>query len=267
MRFTRFMLLGLGLAVAAGCGDDVTNPSRPPVGGVRFINALADTSAVDIRMIDQVEWSANASNLNFRAGTEHFPTEAKQRQIRVFAFTSGSPTIPNVSQVLHEATITVTANRNVTLLLTGSARAGTVRFEEILDDAPAVASGQVAVRSINASTGAIDVYYVPRDTSTLTGAPAVDNLASLAASPYVTRAAGVFAARATPSDAMTIAASRAGPTAPSTLPGATRAAGVDSEGSAFSVYYFPRGVAGSPQTATTPAIVWFVDARPLPSGN
>src|SRR3712207_6883625 len=46
-------------------------PICPPLAGVRVINALPDTNAVDVVMIDQVEWSLTARNINFRAGTEH----------------------------------------------------------------------------------------------------------------------------------------------------------------------------------------------------
>jgi hypothetical protein len=266
MRLSRLVLLAASAAALGACNEsDVSSPSRPPLAGVRLINALADTNAVDVVMIDQVEWSLLARNVNFRAGTEHQPIEAKARRIRVFAFNSAAPTINNVSQVLHDTTITFTADTKVTLLLTGSARSRTVRFVVVNDDPPAAASGQIAVRTVNASTGAIDAYYVNAVGDAISGTPAASNVAPLSASPYVTRAAGTAAARVTDRGTTTANASVAGPTAPTGPTGATPAAGVNSGGSAFSVYYFPRGVAGSPQNATaTPSIVWFVDRVPAP---
>jgi hypothetical protein len=270
MRFPRTAFLTLGLVALVGCQDDPTNPSQPPLGGVRFINALADTTPVDIKFVDQVEWTPMmTNNINFRAGTAHEPTEAKQRRVKVFAYLGSNPTIDNVSKLLLETTIDVPANQKTTFLLTGSARAGDVRLVAITDDPPALAAGQIAVRSVNASTGAVDVYYVASTTTAISGAPTVDNLGALGTSGYVTRATGAVAARVTaPDDAATINASQAGPTAPTGPAGATPAAGVDSQGSAFSVYYFPRGVAGSPQNAVAaPTVVWFIDAQPLPASN
>jgi hypothetical protein len=83
------------------------------------------------------------------------------------------------------------------------------------------------------------------------------------ATPYATRAAGAVAARFTAAGGTAAAASTAGPASPSAAAGASPAAGVNTAGSAFSVYYFPRGVAGSPQNAaTTPRVTWFVDRVP-----
>jgi hypothetical protein len=264
MRASRFLLLCASLAALTACDDsDVSSPSRPPLAGVRYINALSDTTSVDIRMIDQIEWSAVANNLAFTAGTEHQATEAKARHIRVFAFLSSNPNIDNVSKQLLDTTITFTANANVTLLLTGSARARTVRFVTIDDNPPSAAAGQIAVRAVNASTGAVDAYFVAAPTDPITGTPSAANIGAQAASTYVTRTTGNVALRVTDRGSTTANASVAGPTAPVGATGTLPAAGVNTGGSAFSVYYFPRGVAGSPQNAiATPSIVWFVDRVP-----
>jgi hypothetical protein len=266
MRFRNVLIALAGLATLAGCSDNDSSTSpRPPLAGVRFINALADTVPVDIRMIDQIEWSAVANNLAYRAGTQHQPTEAKARRIRVFTFITANPGIGVVSQQLLDTTITLTANTNVTLLLTGSARARTVRMALINDDPPVPPAGQIAVRMVNASTGAIDAYYLPTATTAISGAPSTGNLASLAVSPYVLRPAEAVAVRTTASGSTTAAASTAGPVAPAVIAGASPGAGVNSAGSAFSVYYFGPGVAGSPQAGvTTPTVTWFVDRVPPP---
>ena len=61
MRFFRISLLPLALLAVAACHDDgVSVNNRPPLGGVRFVNAVADGGPVDIRMVDQVEWSASS---------------------------------------------------------------------------------------------------------------------------------------------------------------------------------------------------------------
>jgi hypothetical protein len=268
MRLIRFVTLGCVLAAVAACSDSttVTTPTLPALAGVRYINAVADTGAVDIRMIDQVEWSAVANNLNFRAGTESQPTEAKTRKIRVFNFigaTGSTGNIGVVQTVLADTTVTFAANGRYTLVLTGSARAKTVKFVILTDDAPPLSSTQIAVRAVNASTGAINGYITTTPTDPITGTPAASNLAPYAASAYVTRAPGNVALRVTDVGSTTANASVAGPTAPVGPTGSIPAAGVNTGTSAFSAFYFPRGVAGSPQNAVTaPTIVWFVDRQP-----
>ncbi len=262
MRLTRLVLLFAGVFGMNACSEDeVTTPTFPPIAAVRYINALTDTGSVDVRMIDQVDFSAYAAPLAFRAGTAYQPVEAKSRRIRVFP-TSLNPAI--TSQIIHDTTISFTAGTRVTLLLTGSARAKTVRWVMINDNIDAPPAGQISVRMVNASTGAVNGYLVTTTSDAITGTPAFSNVAGLNASAYANRNAGAAAVRATDVGSTTATASTAGPNAPSSLPGDVfPAAGVNSAGTKFSAYYFPRGVAGSAQNAvTTPSVIWFVDRNP-----
>ena len=264
MRLSKLVsLFGIAL-VAAACGkDDVTNPPLPALAQVRFVNGVNDTGAVDIRPQTQVDLVAFANNLNFRAGTIYIPTEAKEHRFRVF-LTSTDAAV--TSKVMLEATVTFTADTRVTLLLTGSARAGTLRFVTITDDVSAPPAGQVGVRLVNASTGAVDGYFTNTTTDPLTPPPSVANVATLTASAYVNRAGAstnTTAARTTAPSSTTALASAAGPTTTAPAPGVLPAAGVNSPGTRLSAYYFAAGVAGSAQASrTTPAIVWFVDRNP-----
>ncbi|MEO8193747.1 MAG: DUF4397 domain-containing protein [Gemmatimonadales bacterium] len=261
MRLSRLATLLLGSAALYACSsEDITNPEPPPNSAVRFINAVADTGAVDIRAIDQVEFSPYANSLNFRGGTEYFMTEAKSRQFRVF------PTSLNIgvtSTVLLDATVDIPANGRYTLLLVGSARGGTLRFVLISDDAAPPPAGQISVRMVNTASGAVSGYLVNVVADPLPGSATFANVGSVSASPYVSRATGAAAVRVTDQGSATVNASVAGPTGPAALAGAFPAAGVSWAGTAFSVYYFPPGVAGSPQNAvSTPGAVWFVDRNP-----
>lgn len=265
MRLSRLVTLLIGVTVLAGCNgtDKITEPNLPPLAGVRFINALSDTGAVDIRAIDQVEWSPVANQLAFRAGTEHQPTEAGVRHFRVFP----NSTIPAIaSQILHEATVTIQADTRVTLLLTGSARAGTVQLW-MIDDAPAAPpAGQINVRMVNAAGGIVHGYLVASTTSPLPATETYSNIGGLVGSPYVNRAVGAAALQVTNPGSSAVNAALAGPAATTAVPGAFPAAGVTQEGTSFSVYYFPPGAAGSPNaTLTTPGLVWFIDRNPCDS--
>jgi hypothetical protein len=265
MTLSRFGLLCATITAIVGCSStDLTNTALPALAGVRYINALADTGTVDIRMVDQVEWSATANALDFRKGIEHQPTEAKARHIRVFSFASRSISV--VQQVLVDTTITFTENTKTTLLLTGSARAGTAHFVVIDDAPPATDTTQIVVRAVNASTGAIDAYVVTNAGDPIAGSPTAANVAVNAASPYITRPKGVVALKVTDAGSTTANASAQGPPASAPPIGTpfNPSAGIDTGTSAFSVYYFPRGVVGSAQNAlNTPGIIWFVDRVPI----
>jgi hypothetical protein len=270
-------ILPIALLAAAACHDDgVSVNERPPLGGVRFINAVPDGGPVDIRMIDQVEWSAssvsgnaNCCGLTFRAGTIHWATEAKPRHIRVFPSDSS---IAITSQILHDTTITIEANKNVTLMLVGSrAAGGRVSFIVIDDNPGTVAANQIATRIVNASStgqtpAAASGYITASATSPLPATPTFATIAPRSASPYVLRATGAFAFQATPAgDNTTVWAAAAPAGAPADgLIGAT--AGATGGGSAFSAYLFPRSVAGSaaPAAFTTPGLVYYVDLIPAP---
>ena len=141
MRLTRMVLLAAGLAALTACdSDEVTTPNLPPLGSVRFINAVNDTLAVDIRAVDQVEFSPVVSDLRYRQGTNHQPIEAKSRQFRVFAT---SRTIGVTSVPLLDATVDVAANSRVTLLLVGNARdKSSLKFVTINDDVTAPPSAR-----------------------------------------------------------------------------------------------------------------------------
>lgn len=265
MRFSPIVMLCLGVAALAACSsDDVSTPSIPPTGSVRFMNAVADTNGVDINAVDQVEWSPNVKGLAFRAGTEYQAIEAKARHIRVFP---SSTNIAVAQTVLLDTTITIEASKRITLLLTGSARnKSSLKFVTINDDASAPPANSIAIRVVNASSGAVNAYLVRRTTDAIADPAVATNVAFLAPSPYVTRTTVDSAAvRVTDVGSTTVTASAVAPVA-ATILGALPAAGVNSAGTKFSIYYFPRSVAGSgaPQTAAfiIPGAVWFVDRNP-----
>jgi hypothetical protein len=262
MRFSRLVILGLGLAAVGACSKDYTSdPVPPPLAGVRIINALSDTGRVDVKMVDQIEWSAFANGLAFRAGTEHQPTEAKARHIRVFSFASQDISV--VQQQLADTTITFAANTKVTLLLTGSARSKTVRFVVIVDAAPTPAATQIAVRLVDTSpTQAVDGYITTNAADAIGASPTLA-AGPLATSPYILRTSGTTAIRITNAGTTTVTASAQGPTATTPLSGQLPLAAVNSGGSGLSAFYFPPGAAGSANASlTTPAVVWFVDLVP-----
>lgn len=264
MRLSRFVMLCLATASVAACSSsdtvDTTTPSLPPLSYARFINAVADTGGVDIRAIDQVEFSPYANNLAFRGATNYFQTEAGVRKFRVF------PTSTNInvtSTVLSDATITLPEGGRFTLLLAGSARAGTVKLWVIDDNSTAPAAGQLGVRLLNAAGGVVDGYVVATPTTALPATASFTSLGFLAHSDYQMRAIGPVAVRVADAGTTAVKASVAAPASPAPVTGELPAAGVTTAGTVFSAYYFPAGVAGSPNAAVTASsIIWFVDRNP-----
>lgn len=273
MRVSRlFVLFGAAVALGACHDDSVSILNPPPLAGVRYINAVPDTFDVDIRTVDQIDWSATANRLRFRSGTEHMPMEAgKPRHIRVFTQPGDAPDanhpVPSpdiVSTVLVDTTITFDEGVNYTLLLTGSARAGAVHFV-VITDGPDANETAVQYRFVNANGGAaIDAYLTDGDADPLPGSPTFAGVASDEASAYIVRDAGDVFARVFAAGTTTpVVASNDGPSAPDQLPGARPGAGVDSPGSAFSIVYFPASVADSPaRQFAAPGVVYFVDRNP-----
>jgi hypothetical protein len=266
MRLTRLATLFVFAAAIVGCGsDNVTDPSFPALAGVRFINAVADTGGIDVRAIDQIQFSPVANGLAFRAGTEHQPTEAKARHFRAFIASQNAAISSNP---IVDTTITFAADGRYTVLLTGSARTK-VSFVVIDDNAAAAPAGQIAIRTVNASGTAIDAYVLDSTATPVAGTATAANVAPLAASAYFARAPGKVAMRVTPAGTPgTVSASQQGPYAPAAIVGAAPAAGVNTATTPFSVYYFPRSVAGSGASQAAafqnPAVIWFVDKIPTP---
>jgi hypothetical protein len=264
MRLSRLAMLCLGALSWSACGSDkITTPALPPLATVRFINGVSDTGAVDIRMVDQVEFSPVANNLAFRSATAYFPSAVGVRHLRTF-LTSTDVTV--TSKVMLDVFITLLADTRVTLLLTGSARAGTLALWAIDDATQAPSSGQIGVRMINGAASQTNGYIVTDPADPLPGSPTFAGVRPLVPSPYLNRTAGAVALQVTEVGSSSVSAALAGPAAPATLPGEFPAAGVNPAGTMFSAYYFPASVPGSaaPKSAPflVPGIIWYVDRNP-----
>jgi hypothetical protein len=271
MRVSRFLLLAAGVTVLGACDDnDVVTTQPQNLARVRYVNALPDTGNVDIRMVDgPVANSPFASNLAFRGVTDWQGSLAdRPRQIRVFNY----GTTPELAAtVLVDTTITFEANVDYTLVLTGSAVAGTQQFVVYQEEIPRPPAGQVALRVVHAAPGAgnVDAYLsVAPDTLAPGPTPAVGGVAPFAVSDYLNIAPAMVKAFVTAAGTTTVLASATGP-AGNPNPGnlINPVAGTTAPGSALSAFVFPASTPGTaaPQTAAfrTPGIVYFVDRHPV----
>jgi hypothetical protein len=158
-------LLVLGIAIAAaGCGGkevggELVTPN--PVAGLRYVNIVPDTVAMDIRVVDVVGDAPNTFNASFRTGglpygvsitglPVHTAVAAGTREIRAF-LSSTNPAI--ATTVVLDTSFTFDANNNYTVYFWGYANPanGTPTVEAMLvkDTVPTLDTASVAYRVIH----------------------------------------------------------------------------------------------------------------------
>lgn len=289
MRLKALLACGCVALAAGGCSKDTdgTITAQDPLAGVRYVNLVSDTGALDIRIIDIVGDAPNTVAATFRTGgapngvtnpiptqPPHLPVRAGTRQIRVFL--NGS-TPSTASTIMLDTTVTFEANSNYTFFLTGFARTGSTPAMQafvVKDSVPTIPAGRTALRVINLAPTLASSVNQPANLSSpldvsvtastgavpVGGTPAFANLIYGAVSPYVmidTTASATAVYR------MTAAAS--GTTTPvlfaGVLPSGTRGsatanplAGTYVVGSAITAVIVPRTVAGSTAPGGTAAI-------------
>ena len=165
---TRFALLSL-LAVAVACNDE-DEPAGPPqqnVAQLRIVNA-ADFPDVQVRRTGSA--TPLAQDLDFRQSTSTCVTVPLGEQALIFS--SGGTE-------LRIAAGTFEANESYTAILVGSG--ATVRAV-VLPDTVTAAAGSNALRFINATSAAGDVYVTPPGGAVGAGFLATGNMGVLATS-------------------------------------------------------------------------------------
>jgi len=284
-RHLQLSMLCLAVGLASACSDPETivKTENIPTAGFRFINAVPDTNAMDLRFIDIVENSAHYQ-IGFRdnpvttggvtgsSQIEYKNTRAGSRHFRIFL---NGTTAAVASTVLIDTTVTLEAGKIYTALMQGPARSGGMKlvvYKEVIADPAA----NVALRVINTTPNAIDVRTYPSGGSapvapTWASVPAYSRSSFVTAAPaqmkYNITAAGSGTALFT--DALALIGAPATSSAGTStldiegLPGTTQA------GSAVTAIVFPPSVAGSNAASfTTTGISFMWDRRPpRPAGT
>lgn len=292
-RISKILMLGATVGAVSACSpDEVIQTETPPTAGVRFIHAVPDTAAMDLRFVDMVESNAHfnityrnnvvlsstaASGVPASTFIQYKPTRAGQRQFRIFMNGGCTATACDqayASTVVKDTTVDLVAGRNYTALLWGYANPGgpgrpagapAMRLTFIEEDVAEPAAGQVALRVINATASAIDVRHYA-DGGTVPAAATWAAVPALSVSSYVTVAAGQYWYNVQPAGggatlfadrrALVGAAAVTGPPGPfDAQPGTTVA------GSAVTGIIFPTSVSPAP-SVTSPSISYMWDRRP-----
>jgi hypothetical protein len=258
--------LGVTIGAAIACHPEESFETQiGPTAGVRFINAVADTQALDFRFVDAVENSAHW-NIAFRnnpitqacvTGSTQIqfkPAAAGDRHLRIFL----NDTLQSAAtQVIKDTIVTLEAGRLYTALLWGYARPGSSPAMRLtfFEETPPDPGAQVAVRVLNATASPIDVrHYVPSVTSNQVPAGVTwGDVQPLTISPYAMVAPSQLRFNTQPVGGPTLLADAlALPGSPSPAVGFDPIPGTTVAGSAITAIVFPLSVAGSEGSQTAP---------------
>ena len=275
---TTAMLL-VAACVATACKvDEVIKTTAIPTAGVRFINAVPDSSGafgMDFRFVDIVENNvqfrmtyrngpATTAGVTASALTEFFPAQAGSRHFRIFL----DDTLQSIaSTVVVDSTVTLEANKTYTAILWGEGRNATMKLT-FFEDTPADPGAQVSLRVINATNAAIDASYYASG-GAAPGTPTWPAVAAYSVSAFSNAAPNTYLFKVRPAgsgvDMFADVTALKGAAADlvvglDPLPGTTQA------GSAVTLVVYPRSTAGArtPQSAAfqVPAGVNMWDRRP-----
>lgn len=292
-RILKLSLTCLAAGAVTACEPDtVITTEVLPYAGVRFINAVPDTAAMDFRFVDIVEsnphWGIAYRNNVVTSGgvpastlVQYKGAREGQRHFRIFMNGGCSETACDMSYastVVKDTTVTLVAGRNYTAILWGYANPGRAGapaglpagapamrldfFEETVPDPGA----SVALRVANATAVAIDA-----EAHTAAAASGTDTWSAVPAltfSSYVTVAPGTYRYTVTNAGSATtlFAATTAliGTPAVTAAPGPFDAQpGTSVAGSAVTGIVFPRTVSGTQApNVTVPSISFVWDRRP-----
>jgi len=264
------------LCLAAGVVSACSNPEQviqnpaPPTAGVRFINAVPDTGAMDLRFVDIVEDNAHydvpfrntpstSGGVTISTQIEYKPAKAGSRHFKIFMY---GTTAAIASTVVKDTTVNLEAGKLYTALLWGNARGSGPKltfYEESVPDP----QGNVALRVLNTTGSPIDVReYI--SSASLPSSATWSNIGGYALSSYVTASPNQFKFNVQPAgggsalftDALALTGAAATVDAEA-LPGTTVA------GSAVTAIIWPKSVSGSQAASfTTPGVSFVWDRRP-----
>jgi hypothetical protein len=176
-RSVKLSLLCLAAGASACSTPDLVHPTENlPYAGVRFINAVPDSSGafgLDFRFVDLLE-----SNAHFRITFRNTPSANTApagdvgSAIQYKGAREGSRHFRNflddtlqsiASTVVKDTTVALTKEKNYTAILWGRGRAAAAAADRMRlnfweEDVTAPATGKIKVRVINATSAALDVW-------------------------------------------------------------------------------------------------------------
>ena len=167
------VLLALACGGLVACGGDDDPAPAPPAGPqtqLRVVHASADTPAVDVF----VNGGRALSGVTFGQASAFSGIAAGSTRLQVSL--AGQP----ASAAAIDATVTLDANRDTTVLAVGSGATGATRLQPVVisDDGAAPAGGQVKLRVVHGAPAvpAVDIFVTAPEAA-LPATPTIPNLA------------------------------------------------------------------------------------------
>lgn len=278
-----WMAFVLGAAVAA-CNKDISGTQNvvPPLAGLRFFNAVADTGSMDIRLVDIVAYAPNTVGATFRTGGNpmgiatsfpppYLPVEAGARHIRAF-MTGTTPAV--ASTIMLDTIYTFVASTNYTAYVYGSARSGHLTALITADSVPTPTAGNIGIRTINLASdttglGTTVDAFVILQANTPSGTPTIAGSTYLAKSAYVNvpvgslKAVVVRGGTTTAVATLNLPAGVAGVAVTPTTQCLNPIAGTTQALTGMTAVILPRSVPGSTAASfAAPGVVYMIDLSP-----
>jgi len=269
MTRSRLVALCLAGAALAACGEDNGVGAAPPIAGVRFINAVADTGAMDFRVVDIVGDAPQFLDNTYRTATSYQAVEAGDRHLRVFLTPSRTDTF-YTPPVMWDTTFTFTEGVNYSVIMSGYAnptRGVSLNMIITTDDATEPAAGQFGLRIINLGTalGSVDAY-TRRGTAAAPGTAYATDVVFGGVAPYGVQATDTNAFRVLVAAAGTTTPALADVAGPAGVAGTSTVnpiAGTNVERSVLTAILVPASVAGTGAGSfATPSVLFVTDRRP-----
>jgi hypothetical protein len=271
------LCLAVGAASACSTPDKIVATEDIPTAGVRFINAVPDTNAMDFRFVDIVENSdhykigfrngpATTSGVTASAQIQYKNTRAGARHLRIFL---NGDVAAVASTVLKDTTLTIEAGKLYTALMYGNARTGGMKFlfyEEVIADP----GSQVGLRVLNLTSAPIDARAFA-STATLPASATWAAVPAYSRSSFVTAAPSQILYNVQPAgggavlvpQALALIGAQASSSANTTVLDIEALPGTTVAGSAVTAIIFPASVAGSNAASfAAPGMSFMWDRRP-----
>jgi hypothetical protein len=244
---SRLFALCLAAVVVGACNNDDELGPAAPTAGLRFFNAVGDTGAMDLRVVDIVGAAPQFLDNTFRAFGPYQQVEAGTRRIKAFMKPVVTDTLAG-GPLMWDTTFTFVAGTNYTVVMMGFARTGGVSLQMVIAPDPAPdPGGQVSLRVINAGTnlGAIDAF-TRTQAAAPPGGPLLSNLAFGGIGAYnVMDTARLSVAVAATGATSPLMVATAGPLGVAGTPAAGPIAGLLVPGSVLTAVMVPPSVVGS----------------------
>jgi hypothetical protein len=165
----RMVVPVLAAIVAAGCVSG-TDPSS---GAIRVLNAVIDSAPLDLRIDGELQ----LAGIDYAAATPFVADRAGEYQITLEEVQI--PGATPVTETVYDQPVSLAVNDQVTLVVVGSAGAGTREIVEIRTRTEAPPAGTARFQFLHAVAGAapLDVYVIEPDALVSASTPVVSGLA------------------------------------------------------------------------------------------